>query len=141
MGVPCPIKDDRGTVKVFPEAVCAFGPGAEECALETCSFSKYAGFTGVRLGWTVVPEQLRYAGGHPVIADFNRIMTTVFNGASSVAQAGGLACLKVRYTTVHLCWGFVVMFASRHATIKHAGGESLLPKRMRMMCKSLKPDM
>lgn len=31
-------------------------------ALETCSFSKYAGFTGVRLGWTVVPEQLRYAG-------------------------------------------------------------------------------
>lgn len=38
-------------------------PGAEECAIETCSFSKYAGFTGVRLGWTVVPEQLRYAGG------------------------------------------------------------------------------
>jgi hypothetical protein len=31
-------------------------PGAEECAIETCSFSKYAGFTGVRLGWTVVPE-------------------------------------------------------------------------------------
>lgn len=39
-------------------------PGAEEVALETCSFSKYAGFTGVRLGWTVVPEQLRYAGEH-----------------------------------------------------------------------------
>ena len=37
-------------------------PGAEECAIETCSFSKYAGFTGVRLGWTVVPEQLKYAG-------------------------------------------------------------------------------
>lgn len=36
--------------------------GAEEVAIETCSFSKYAGFTGVRLGWTVVPEQLRYAG-------------------------------------------------------------------------------
>ena len=87
-------------VKVFSEAVCPFGPGAEECALETCSFSKYAGFTGVRLGWTVVPEQLKYAGGHPVIADFNRIMTTVFNGASSVAQAGGLACLEVRYPTV-----------------------------------------
>ena len=66
------------------------------CALETCSFSKYAGFTGVRLGWTVVPEQLRYADGTPVITDFNRIMTTVFNGASVVAQAGGLACLQVR---------------------------------------------
>jgi LL-diaminopimelate aminotransferase len=69
-------------------------PGAEECAIETCSFSKYAGFTGVRLGWTVVPEQLRYADGFPVQADFNRIMTTVFNGASNVAQAGGLACLQ-----------------------------------------------
>ena len=55
--------------------------------METCSFSKYAGFTGVRLGWTVVPEQLKFADGSPVIADFNRIMTTVFNGASVIAQA------------------------------------------------------
>lgn len=69
--------------------------GAEEVAIETCSFSKYAGFTGVRLGWTVVPEQLRYADGSPVIADFNRIMTTVFNGASVIAQAGGLAAVSV----------------------------------------------
>lgn len=79
--------------------------GAEECALETCSFSKYAGFTGVRLGWTVVPEQLRYADGFPVINDFNRIMTTIFNGASVVAQAGGLACLQV----CPLCSGMVFM--------------------------------
>ena len=49
----------------------------------------------MRLGWTVVPEQLRYADGTPVITDFNRIMTTVFNGASVIAQAGGLACLQV----------------------------------------------
>ena len=69
-------------------------PGAEEVAIETCSFSKYAGFTGVRLGWTVVPEQLKYADGFPVINDFNRIMTTIFNGASNIAQAGGLACLQ-----------------------------------------------
>ncbi|CAK0782802.1 LL-diaminopimelate aminotransferase, chloroplastic [Coccomyxa viridis] len=69
-------------------------PGAEECAMETCSFSKYAGFTGVRLGWTVVPEQLKFADGSPVIADFNRIMTTIFNGASVIAQAGGLAALQ-----------------------------------------------
>ena len=69
-------------------------PGATEVAIETCSFSKYAGFTGVRLGWTVVPEALRYADGSPVIADWNRIMTTCFNGASNLAQAGGLACLQ-----------------------------------------------
>ena len=72
------------------------GAGAEEVAIETCSFSKYAGFTGIRLGWTVVPEQLRYADGSPVIADFNRIMTTIFNGASVIAQAGGLAAVQVR---------------------------------------------
>ena len=68
--------------------------GAETCCIESCSFSKYAGFTGVRLGWTVVPKQLKFADGSPVIADFNRIMTTCFNGASNVAQAGGLACVK-----------------------------------------------
>ena len=48
----------------FPRPTAA---GAEEVAIETCSFSKYAGFTGVRLGWTVVPEQLRYAGGWPAV--------------------------------------------------------------------------
>ncbi|KAL6770063.1 hypothetical protein ACKKBG_A33455 [Auxenochlorella protothecoides x Auxenochlorella symbiontica] len=69
-------------------------PGAEEVALETCSFSKYAGFTGVRLGWTVVPEQLRYADGFQVMNDWNRVMSTIFNGASNIAQAGGLAALS-----------------------------------------------
>ena len=64
-------------------------------AIETNSFSKYAGFTGVRLGWTVVPKALKYADGTPVANDFNRITSTVFNGASSIAQAGGLACLQV----------------------------------------------
>lgn len=69
-------------------------PGAREVALETGSFSKYAGFTGVRLGWTVVPKELKFSDGFPVINDFNRVMCTCFNGASNVAQAGGLACLS-----------------------------------------------
>lgn len=69
-------------------------PGAEDVAIETCSFSKYAGFTGVRLGWTVVPKALKYADGTPVHNDWNRVMTTCFNGASNIAQAGGLACLQ-----------------------------------------------
>ncbi|KAI4321391.1 hypothetical protein MLD38_034775 [Melastoma candidum] len=69
-------------------------PGAKEVAIEVASFSKFAGFTGVRLGWTVVPNELRYATGSPVIMDFNRIVTTCFNGASNIAQAGGLACLS-----------------------------------------------
>lgn len=67
--------------------------GADECCIETCSFSKYAGFTGVRLGWTVVPNKLKFADGTPVNKDWNRIMTTCFNGASNIVQAGGLACV------------------------------------------------
>ncbi|XP_062162650.1 probable LL-diaminopimelate aminotransferase, chloroplastic isoform X2 [Alnus glutinosa] len=69
-------------------------PGAKEVAIEVSSFSKFAGFTGVRLGWTVVPEDLMYANGFPVMKDYDRIVCTCFNGASSVAQAGGLACLS-----------------------------------------------
>ncbi|KAG7980933.1 hypothetical protein I3843_05G207600 [Carya illinoinensis] len=69
-------------------------PGAKEVAIEVSSFSKFAGFTGVRLGWTVVPEELLYLNGFPVIKDYNRIVCTCFNGASSVVQAGGLACLS-----------------------------------------------
>jgi len=69
-------------------------PGAKECCIETCSFSKYAGFTGLRLGWTVVPEELKFSDGSSVRADWNRLMCTTFNGASNVAQAGGLACLS-----------------------------------------------
>ncbi|KAG1366969.1 hypothetical protein COCNU_13G007590 [Cocos nucifera] len=63
-------------------------------AIETSSFSKYAGFTGVRLGWTVIPKELLFSDGFPVAKDFNRIVCTCFNGASNIAQAGGLACLS-----------------------------------------------
>ncbi|XP_054789577.1 LL-diaminopimelate aminotransferase, chloroplastic-like [Prosopis cineraria] len=69
-------------------------PGAKEVAIETASFSKYAGFTGVRLGWTVVPKQLLFSDGFPVAKDFNRIVCTSFNGASNISQAGALACLS-----------------------------------------------
>lgn len=40
----------------------------------------------------VVPHALKFADGTPVRTDWNRVMTTCFNGASNVAQAGGLAC-------------------------------------------------
>jgi LL-diaminopimelate aminotransferase len=67
--------------------------GARQVAIEVNSFSKPAGFTGVRLGWTVVPDELLFEGGEPVRNDWNRIMTTVFNGASNIAQHGGLAAM------------------------------------------------
>lgn len=69
-------------------------PGSRTCAIEINSFSKPAGFTGVRLGWSVVPNDLKFADGTSVNKDWNRVMATLFNGASNVAQAGGLACLE-----------------------------------------------
>ncbi|KAL5559208.1 hypothetical protein UlMin_035419, partial [Ulmus minor] len=69
-------------------------PGAKQVAIEVSSFSKFAGFTGVRLGWTVVPEELHYSNGFPLIKDYDRIVCTCFNGASNISQAGGLACLS-----------------------------------------------
>ena len=74
-----------------------------QVAIEVSSFSKFAGFTGIRLGWTVVPEDLCYSNGFPVINDFDRIVCTCFNGASNIAQSGGLACLSSE--------GFAVSFS------------------------------
>ncbi|KAF9678214.1 hypothetical protein SADUNF_Sadunf07G0011700 [Salix dunnii] len=95
----------NGSIIIFDSAYAAYItddsprsifeiPGAREVAIEVSSFSKFAGFTGIRLGWTVVPEELSFSDGFPVINDFNRIVCTCFNGASSIAQAGGLACLS-----------------------------------------------
>lgn len=67
--------------------------GAKEAAIEVNSFSKLVGFTGVRLGWTVIPNELRFDDGSLVRNDWNRIMTTLFNGASNISQKGGLAAL------------------------------------------------
>lgn len=68
-------------------------PGADEVAIESGSFSKVAGFTGVRLGWTVVPRTLKFSDGTPVYKDWEQIVSTMFNGASVISQAGGLAAL------------------------------------------------
>jgi len=67
--------------------------GATQCAIEVNSFSKPAGFTGVRLGWSVVPKAIKYSGGESVNSDWARIAGTIFNGASNIAQAGGLSAL------------------------------------------------
>ncbi len=67
--------------------------GAKECALEINSLSKFAGFTGVRLGWTIVPEELVVEGTKPgeVRNLWNRRQSTFFNGASNIVQEGALA--------------------------------------------------
>jgi LL-diaminopimelate aminotransferase len=67
--------------------------GSRDVAIEVNSFSKPIGFTGVRLGWTVVPQELTFENGSPVINDWRRVMGTLFNGASNIAQYGALAAL------------------------------------------------
>jgi len=67
--------------------------GAKEVAIEISSFSKPIGFTGVRLGWTVIPEELKFDDGSSVHKDWTRVMTTIFNGASNIVQLGGIAAL------------------------------------------------
>jgi len=69
--------------------------GAREVAIEFRSFSKTAGFTGVRCAYTVVPRDLKAKddeGGDVVVADlWNRRHTTKFNGVSYVTQRGAAA--------------------------------------------------
>ena len=69
--------------------------GAKTCAIEIRSFSKTAGFTGVRCGYTVVPKALTATdmdGSEiPLNRLWNRRQTTRFNGASCIAQAGANA--------------------------------------------------
>ena len=59
--------------------------GADECAIEICSFSKFAGFTGVRCGWTVVPAKLN-SDGFDLVKLWKRRQATKFNGVSYPVQ-------------------------------------------------------
>lgn len=61
--------------------------GAKECAIEFCSLSKTAGFTGTRCGYTVVPFALM-RDGMSLNKMWLRRQTTKFNGVSYVVQRG-----------------------------------------------------
>ena len=65
--------------------------GAETCAIEIHSFSKNAGFTGVRLGYTVVPKALKDVDGVPLNTLWARRHGTKFNGAPYIQQRAGEA--------------------------------------------------
>ena len=64
--------------------------GAKTCAIEICSLSKTAGFTGTRLGYTVIPQALS-RDGMSFNAMWVRNRTTKTNGVSYVIQRGGAA--------------------------------------------------
>lgn len=95
----------RGAVILFDAAYEAFVvdpalprsifelPGAETCAIEFCSFSKTAGFTGTRCGYTVVPHAL-VRQGVQLGRLWLRRQTTKFNGVSYLVQRGAEAALS-----------------------------------------------
>ncbi|MFA6243108.1 MAG: LL-diaminopimelate aminotransferase [Candidatus Hydrogenedentales bacterium] len=98
--------------------------GAKECAIELSSFSKEAGFTGVRLGWTIVPKALACEDGEAGKLNrlWNRRQTTMFNGASNIVQEGGLAILSAQGQRE--CGEMVGYYMKNARTIK-AGLETL----------------
>ncbi len=69
--------------------------GAKSCAIEMRSFSKKAGFTGVRCGFTVIPEELMGKAEDGTVVRvrdlWNRRHSTKFNGASFIVQRGAAA--------------------------------------------------
>ena len=64
--------------------------GAKECAIEFCSFSKIAGFTGTRCGYTVVPMAIEREGMSPNKMWLRR-QTTKFNSVPYIVQRGAAA--------------------------------------------------
>ena len=65
--------------------------GAKTCAIELKSFSKNAGFTGTRLGYVIVPKELKDADGTSLNALWARRHGTKFNGAPYIVQRAGEA--------------------------------------------------
>lgn len=65
--------------------------GAKDCAIEFRSFSKTAGFTGLRLGFTVIPKQLK-VDGVSLWSLWARRHGTKYNGAPYIIQKAGEAC-------------------------------------------------
>ena len=93
--------NERGAIIIFDAAYEAFIEenlphsifeieGARTCAIEICSLSKTAGFTGTRMGYTVIPKELE-RGGQNVNAMWVRNRTTKTNGISYILQKGGAA--------------------------------------------------
>ncbi|MBQ3691729.1 MAG: aminotransferase class I/II-fold pyridoxal phosphate-dependent enzyme, partial [Clostridia bacterium] len=64
--------------------------GARKCAIEFCSLSKTAGFTGTRCGYTVIPKELE-RDGHNIHKLWYRRQSTKFNGVSYPVQCAAAA--------------------------------------------------
>ncbi len=86
------------TDETLPRSIFAI-EGARKCAIEFCSLSKTAGFTGTRCGYTIVPKDLKFTASNgkemSLNAMWNRRQTTKFNGVSYIVQKGAAAAFSV----------------------------------------------
>ena len=75
------------TDETLPRSIFAI-EGAKKCAIEFCSLSKTAGFTGTRCGYTIVPKELKFTASNgtemSLNAMWNRRQTTKFNDVSYI---------------------------------------------------------
>ncbi|MDR2532220.1 MAG: LL-diaminopimelate aminotransferase [Oscillospiraceae bacterium] len=80
--------------KNLPRSIFAI-EGARKCAIEICSLSKTAGFTGTRCGYTVIPKELEFYGENGdvfnVLQIWSRRQGSKFNGVPYVIQRGAEA--------------------------------------------------
>ena len=86
------------TDETLPRSIFAI-EGAKKCAIEFCSLSKTAGFTGTRCGYTIVPKALKFVATNgsemSLNSMWNRRQTTKFNGVSYIVQKGAAAVFSV----------------------------------------------
>ena len=96
--------NDRGCLIIFDSAYEAFVSGdnprsifeiegARTCAIEICSLSKTAGFTGTRCGWMILSHELEAAGMN-LNATWSRRQSTRFNGVPYIIQRAAAAALS-----------------------------------------------
>ncbi|MBE6538066.1 MAG: LL-diaminopimelate aminotransferase [Ruminococcaceae bacterium] len=67
--------------------------GSRTCAIEICSLSKTAGFTGTRCGWTIIPLELE-EDGRSLAKMWERRQSTKFNGVPYVVQRAAEAAIS-----------------------------------------------
>lgn len=103
--------------------------GAKTCAIEICSLSKTAGFTGTRCGYTVVPRRL-VREGLELRRMWLRRQTTKFNGVSYIVQRGAEAVFSpegIEQTRSAIAYyrenGRIIKSALEELGIWHVGGE------------------
>lgn len=101
-------------------------PQAKKCAVEVRSFSKGYGFTGIRLGYSVIPSEQKELNSLK-----KRLCEMETNGVSYITQRGGLACLggegkaemkkRVKYYKDNAA---ILKSALRYANISYADGNN-----------------